>query len=114
MLRPGRFDKHLEFLPPDLDARKGIVVLNTKKWKNSHPTGDNLERLGQATAGFTGADLDMLCRNVFYIAFKRHVPNADLEIGLDNLQVRRRHFFFSNKIYSILTNSKLLELSRSN
>ncbi len=87
MRRPGRFDKHLEFLPPDLDARKSIIARNVRKWKNSHPNDALLQEIGQATSGYTGADLDVLCRNVFYVAFQRHVPNGNLDIGLDGLQV---------------------------
>lgn len=88
MRRPGRFDKHLEFFIPDLAARTKIIQINTKKWKSaSRPSGNYLEILAQQASGYTGADLEKLCREAFFAAFSRHVPNSNLEISIDNMQV---------------------------
>jgi transitional endoplasmic reticulum ATPase len=86
--RPGRFDKHLEFFPPNVDGRKKIIEINTRKWKNGNPISEKLDDLAQKTVGFTGADLEKLCREVFFTAFERHVPDDDLSKGIHDLEVR--------------------------
>jgi SpoVK/Ycf46/Vps4 family AAA+-type ATPase len=54
LLRPGRFDKHLEFFPPSIEGRIEILRIYTKKWPRSSPNEQYLRQLASFTAGMTG------------------------------------------------------------
>ncbi len=58
LLRPGRFDRHVEIGLPDVNARKNILSLYAKK----KPLSDdvNLEELARSTVYFSGAMLENL------------------------------------------------------
>lgn len=58
LLRPGRFDRHIEIGLPDVNARKNILMLYAKK----KPLSDdvNLEELAKSTVYFSGAMLENL------------------------------------------------------
>jgi cell division protease FtsH len=58
LLRPGRFDRHIEIGLPDVNARKHILSLYAKK----KPMADdvNLEDLAKSTVYFSGAMLENL------------------------------------------------------
>jgi transitional endoplasmic reticulum ATPase len=60
LLRPGRFEQHVEVPHPDETARRAILGVHTRE----KPLGDDvdLDALAERTAGFSGADLEALCR----------------------------------------------------
>ncbi|NTY39660.1 ATP-dependent zinc metalloprotease FtsH [Burkholderia diffusa] len=55
LLRPGRFDRHIAIDRPDLNGRKQILAVHTKRVKLA-PEVD-LAELASRTPGFVGADL---------------------------------------------------------
>jgi AAA+ superfamily predicted ATPase len=58
LLRPGRFDRSVLVLPPDLPAREAILRFHLR----GRPTGQlDLGKLAKATEGFSGADLALVC-----------------------------------------------------
>jgi transitional endoplasmic reticulum ATPase len=60
LLRPGRFEQHIEVSLPDEAARRAVLGVHTRE----KPLGDDvdLDALAERTAGFSGADLEALCR----------------------------------------------------
>jgi transitional endoplasmic reticulum ATPase len=60
LLRPGRFEQHIEVPLPDEAARRAILAVHTR----DKPLADDvdLDALAERTAGFSGADLEALCR----------------------------------------------------
>ena len=58
ILRPGRFDRKITVVSPDVRGREDILKVHAK----NKPLGDDvdLEQIAQTTAGFTGADLENL------------------------------------------------------
>lgn len=58
ILRPGRFDRKITVVSPDVRGREDILKVHAKK----KPLGDDvdLQQIAQTTAGFTGADLENL------------------------------------------------------
>ncbi|MDE7284455.1 MAG: ATP-dependent zinc metalloprotease FtsH [Lachnospiraceae bacterium] len=58
ILRPGRFDRKISVVSPDVGGRKDILKVHAK----NKPLAEDvdLEQLAQTTAGFTGADLENL------------------------------------------------------
>ncbi|QDZ23516.1 P-loop-containing nucleoside triphosphate hydrolase [Chloropicon primus] len=67
LLRPGRFDMLLYVPPPNAEERLLLLNYLTKgmKFKGS---GVQLESLAERTEGFTGAELEALCREAYMIA----------------------------------------------
>jgi SpoVK/Ycf46/Vps4 family AAA+-type ATPase len=58
--RPGRFDRMLLVLPPDLEARKVILKYHLQE----RPVANiDLGRLGSLTEGYSGADLAYVCES---------------------------------------------------
>ncbi|CAL8070967.1 unnamed protein product [Orchesella dallaii] len=67
--RPGRFDKHLGFGFPDQEARERIIKIQTNKWdRNDRPSEDLIKNLAIKSIGYSGADLEKLCKDVVYVA----------------------------------------------
>jgi SpoVK/Ycf46/Vps4 family AAA+-type ATPase len=60
LLRPGRFDRMLLVLPPDPDARRSILELHLR----GRPVDRlDLKKVVQATEGWSGADLALVCEH---------------------------------------------------
>ncbi len=58
LMRPGRFDRTVLVLPPDRDAREAILRLHLR----GRPVEKfDLRRIADATDGFSGADLSLVC-----------------------------------------------------
>ena len=69
LLRPGRFDRHVEVSLPDLKAREQILKLYLKD--KPHKT-INIESLAKKTAYFSGAKLESLINEAAILAAKRN------------------------------------------
>lgn len=68
LLRPGRFDQLMYIPPPDRTARKEIF-----KVYSDHLNTDNtldLDELANMTEGFSGADIENICREAVYQALR--------------------------------------------
>ncbi|XP_067874442.1 spermatogenesis-associated protein 5-like protein 1 isoform X3 [Heterodontus francisci] len=84
LLRPGRFDQIIFVPSPDKEARLSILRIYTSKT----PLDDvSLEELATETAGFTGADIQNLCKEAALLALQ--------ENGLDAAAVKHGHFLSS-------------------
>jgi cell division protease FtsH len=71
LLRPGRFDRHIEVSLPDINAREKIVNLHLK----NKPVGDiNIRDIAHNTAYFSGAKLENLVNEAAIIACKENAP----------------------------------------
>ncbi len=75
--RPGRFDREIEIGIPDRSARLEILEIHTR----GMPLDDNvsMERIGEITYGFTGADLAALCREAAMTALRRIIPRIEFD-----------------------------------
>ena len=81
LLRPGRFDRLVYVAPPNAQARFEILKIYTKKM----PLADDvdLSRLASITEGYSGADLELLCREAALSALREDI---------NSVTVRWRHF----------------------
>lgn len=69
LLRPGRFDRHIEVTLPDISARKKILALHMK----NKPINDiDLNDLARKTAYFSGAKLENLVNEAAILACKEN------------------------------------------
>ncbi|KAM9959590.1 hypothetical protein ACTFIR_000673 [Dictyostelium discoideum] len=78
LLRPGRFDKILEIKLPDQLSRLKILKIKTK----SIPLSDNVNliEISNLTNGFSGADLENLCREASFQSLRRDLLNGFVEM----------------------------------
>jgi len=86
LLRPGRFDRHVAVNLPDIEGRKAILKVHSKKIKLSNDA--NLDTVAQGTPGFSGADLENLLNESALIAVakdKKAVDTDDLESARDKV-----------------------------
>ncbi|MCK5613149.1 AAA family ATPase, partial [Candidatus Pacearchaeota archaeon] len=67
--RPGRFDRELRINPPDEVGRKEILTIHTRGMPLDKRE-EILEEFSQKTLGYTGADLEVLCKEAALRAVK--------------------------------------------
>lgn len=91
MLRPGRFDRLIYIPMPDMQARKRILEIYLSRMAAS---GANALWLAEMTLDYSGADLEMLCREAGMLALKEHITNGMKreELIIDRILVTREHF----------------------
>ncbi len=76
LLRPGRFDRQVFVVPPDVRGREGVLAVHTK----DKPLKDvDLSIVAQQTSGLTGADLANICNEAAIFATRRQ--SATIAIG---------------------------------
>lgn len=86
LLRAGRFDYLLELPLPDLDERLGILRIHTE----GLPLGDDVDlgALAAATAGWTGARLELLCKKAALEALEEHRAAASGQLLVSHRHLR--------------------------
>jgi cell division protease FtsH len=98
LLRPGRFDRQVFVVPPDVKGRLGVLQVHTR----DKPMGDvDLELVAQQTSGLTGADLANICNEAAIFATRRRsttigMPDFDSAIerviaGVQSKRVLNSH-----------------------
>ena len=105
--RPGRFDRRITLLPPDVKGRVKILEVHSKKVTLSPEV--NFEEIAQMTSGFTGAELANLVNEAALLAgrdccdaiSKNHFDMARDRIMLG---VERKGVFLTDKDKHILAN----------
>ncbi|WKY07868.1 hypothetical protein Q1695_007394 [Nippostrongylus brasiliensis] len=88
LLRPGRFDRHVNIDLPTVSERKEMFDLYLKKIKLDHPFNKYSQRLSQMTPGFTGADISNVVNEAAIRAAstgKKLVSVSELEYALDRV-----------------------------
>ncbi|KAL2320053.1 hypothetical protein Fmac_029022 [Flemingia macrophylla] len=71
LMRPGRFDLVLYVPPPDLEARYEILCVHTRKMKTWNDV--DLRNLAEDTELFTGAELEVLCKEAGIVALREDI-----------------------------------------
>ncbi|CAJ0604364.1 unnamed protein product [Cylicocyclus nassatus] len=88
LLRPGRFDRHINIDLPTVIERKEMFDLYLKKIKLDHPYNKFSHRLAQMTPGFTGADIANVVNEAAIRAAStgKHVVSVnELEYAMDRV-----------------------------
>ncbi len=77
--RPGRFDREIEIGVPDKEGRKEILQIHTRDM----PLADDvdLDKLAELTHGFTGADLEALCKTAGLKALRRAIRRLGAKLA---------------------------------
>ncbi len=103
--RPGRFDRQINLLSPDVKGRKKILEVHGKK-VILHPE-INFETLAQATPGFTGAELANLVNEAALMAARKgqdQILNEDFEKARDRvlMGVERKGLIMTDRDREVL------------
>mgnify|MGYP000185648211 FL=1 len=88
LLRPGRFDRQVVVLLPDIIGREKILKVHAKKI--SMTPGINLRTVARGTPGFSGADLANLVNEAALLAArknKRTVTSDEFEEAKDKVMM---------------------------
>jgi len=100
--RPGRFDRELKINPPDEIGRKEILQIHTRGMPLEKDV--DFEEIAYKTIGFTGADVEVLCKEAALKAIKpffTQLKNIEEKVPtqiLDKIKVGRQHFIESLKM----------------
>ncbi|CAK9810965.1 ATPase family AAA domain-containing protein 2 [Anthophora quadrimaculata] len=94
--RPGRFDRELYFPLPCYTARKEILSVHVKSWKQKPPQ-KFFAYLASKTIGFCGSDLQALCAEAVMCCVRRNYPEiytskAKYQINERHLKVEKQDF----------------------
>lgn len=81
ILRPGRFDRLVKVMPPTKEERLAILKVHTKNMPLAKEI--SLTTLSDKTEGFTGADIEAICREAGMLALR-----DDIEAK----EVKKKHF----------------------
>lgn len=96
LLRPGRFDRHIEITLPDVAAREKILELHLK----NKPVGEiNIKEWAQKTSYFSGAKIESLVNEAAILACKedcgyiedRHMDKAFSIVLAGHEKINRDH-----------------------
>lgn len=101
--RPGRFDREIEFHPPDIAGRKEILTIHTRGMPLSKKI--DLDEIARAIHGFVGADIASLCREAAMTALRRSgvlqkIGKETKEIPMDilnDLKIEKEDFLNAMK-----------------
>jgi cell division protease FtsH len=75
LLRPGRFDRQVFVVPPDVRGREGVLAVHTR---DKPMEGVDLGLIAQQTSGLTGADLANICNEAAIFATRRRAPKLSM------------------------------------
>lgn len=103
--RPGRFDRRITLLPPDVKGRVKILQVHSKKVTLS-PEID-FEEIAQMTSGFTGAELANLVNEAALLAGRDHcdaINKSHFDMARDRIMlgVERKGVILTDKDKRIL------------
>ncbi len=99
--RPGRFDRELHINPPDEEGRKEILRIHTRGMPLAQDV--DFDELARKTIGYTGADVNLLCKEAALKSIKPHfaqLKNLHERVPaelLDTIRITRQHFLDAMK-----------------
>ena len=92
-LRPGRFDRLIYVKEPDFEARLKILDVHSKAMPLAEDV--SLKEIAQNTVGYSGADLENVCREAGMQAIREKMDTLE--------KIEKKHFDFAlSKIKSTL------------
>ena len=94
LLRPGRLERHIYIPPPDEKARLEIFKIHTRGMPLDEDV--SLEELAKRTEGYSGADIEAVCREAGMLAIREAIAKAkseeDVKEVARKIKVSKRHF----------------------
>ena len=94
LLRPGRFELHLEIGLPDEAGRREILDIHTQKMREGclldEATYACLSEIAMATENFSGAEIESIVKGACSIAMDRCLDSTDFSLLPDETQLKLR------------------------
>ncbi|WP_456478047.1 CDC48 family AAA ATPase [Geoglobus ahangari] len=93
LLRPGRIERHIYIPPPDKEARKEIFRIHTRNMPLAEDV--NLDELAEKTEGYSGADIEAVCREAGLTAIREAISKYsedEVKRAVKEIRVTRDHF----------------------
>ncbi len=78
LLRPGRFDRIIVVPPPEKKARLEIFKIHTKNMPLAKDV--DLEKLADMTEGYSGADIEAVCREAGLLALRENIKAKEVKM----------------------------------
>ncbi|AAB89948.1 CDC48 family AAA ATPase [Archaeoglobus fulgidus] len=94
LLRPGRLERHIYIPPPDKKARVEIFKIHLR----GKPLADdvNIEELAEKTEGYSGADIEAVCREAGMLAIRELIKpgmtREEAKEAAKKLKITKKHF----------------------
>ena len=101
LLRPGRFDRMIEFPIPDDEARKAIFRIHTRRLNIEEKV--DFKRLVQLTEGATGADIKAISTEAGMFAIRKDaeiIGSKDFIDAVDKVMNKVRDKCIESRLYS--------------
>ena len=76
LMRPGRFDRHIQVKEPDEEARLSIFEVHTKDMPLAKDV--NLKKLAKNTEGYVGADIESVCREAAMLTLRNDLESKEI------------------------------------
>ena len=76
LMRPGRFDRHIEVGEPDEEARLSIFEVHTKDMPLAEDV--DLKKLAKNTEGYVGADIEAVCREAAMLTLRNNLESSEI------------------------------------
>ena len=76
LMRPGRFDRHIQVKEPDEEARMAIFKVHTKNMPLAKDV--NLKKLAKNTEGYVGADIEAVCREAAMLTLRDNLEASEI------------------------------------
>ena len=76
LMRPGRFDRHIQVKEPDEEARIAIFKVHTKDM----PLADDVDikKLAKNTDKYVGADIEAVCREAAMLTLRDNLEASEI------------------------------------
>ncbi|WP_407393863.1 CDC48 family AAA ATPase [Methanobrevibacter sp.] len=89
LMRPGRFDRHIQVKEPDEEARLAIFKVHTKDMPLAEDV--DLKKLAKNTDGYVGADIEAVCREAAMLTLRenldaKEIPNKYFKDAIDKVK----------------------------
>jgi transitional endoplasmic reticulum ATPase len=94
LLRPGRIERHIYIPPPDKEGRKEIFKIHLR----GKPIEDEgiIDWLADKTEGYTGADIEAVCREAGMLAIREAVKpgmtKEEAKAIAEKVKIKKKHF----------------------
>jgi proteasome regulatory subunit len=94
--RPGRFDRQIEIALPDLNGRKDIFRIHSKRMKLDKDVDFNI--IAKTTEGFNGAEIKAVCTEAGMFAIrdkKDKIQMTHFSKAIDKVKIKERSSLFN-------------------
>ena len=98
--RPGRFDRQIEIEKPNLDGRKDIFKIHSKRMKLDKV---DFEQLGLNTDSFNGAEIKAVCTEAGIYAIRDRSKKVSMDHfmkAIEKVKIKDRSSIFTSDVHS--------------